>query len=219
MNARNGADKVRVGDVGERIQVRLVAARGRDAAARAVPLPQLFRFRRRRRVAAVDDGRAVGLEGPGGPERGLAVPVVRRRLHRLAGGWIAGHGRGVADDVVWELVGDAVARRRRRSREGGFLDKGHGGGEDGPALLAGLHGARGVGAAVADFFDVEEHGDLGGAGEDEVAVARVHGEVVGDCFLPGGETHCDHGASIDAARAGRMPERSFVGEDVLGLYC
>lgn len=60
-----------------------------------------------------------------------------------------------------------------------------------------------------------EHGDLGVAGEDEVAVHAVDCEIWTDCGLGGGEGLRDYAAAVDAAGAGRVPERARVGEEVL----
>jgi hypothetical protein len=46
-------------------------------------------------------------------------------------------------------------------------------------------------------------------------VARVHQEVGGQRALRRGQAHGDHGAAVDAARAGRVPGLARVGEDVL----
>ena len=56
--------------------------------------------------------------------------------------------------------------------------------------------------------------DGGVAGEDEVAVHAVDGEVGRDGGLRRGEALRDGGATEDAARARRVPERAGVGVDV-----
>ncbi len=81
--------------------------------------------------------------------------------------------------------------------------------------LAGLDGAGGEGAAVAHLFDVEEDGQVAGAGEQEVAVAAVHEEVVGHGLGGRRQRHGDDGAAVDAARARRVPGLARVSEDVL----
>lgn len=86
-----------------------------------------------------------------------------------------------------------------------LLDKTYRGREDALASLPGLYRSGGEAAAVADSLDVEEEGHGGGAGEEEVAVAGVREEVVGDCLLRGGEGLSDDGAAIDAAGAWGMP--------------
>ena len=98
---------------------------------------------------------------------------------------------------------------------GPFPHEGDGGGEDAATLLARLHGPRGEGATVPDQLDVEEDGELGRAGEKEVAVHGVDEEVSGHGLLGGSETHGDHGAAVDTAGAGGMPWLAGIGEDVL----
>lgn len=66
------------------------------------------------------------------------------------------------------------------------------------------------------MLDVVHDGDLGVAGENEVAVHAVNGKVRGDGSLGGGEALRDDGTAVDAAGSWGMPERSGVGEDVLG---
>lgn len=90
-------------------------------------------------------------------------------------------------------------------------------GEDAFATLAGLHGARGKGAAVAHALDEVHDGDRRRAREQEVAVARVRQEIFGDRLLRRGEALGDDGAAKDASRAGRKPCGSRVGEDVLHI--
>lgn len=88
-------------------------------------------------------------------------------------------------------------------------------GEDGSSALPGLHRAGRKALAVAHALDMVHDGDLGVAGEDEVAVHAVDGEVAGDGALGGGQGLGDGGAAIDAARTGRMPEGASIREDVL----
>jgi hypothetical protein len=64
-------------------------------------------------------------------------------------------------------------------------------------------------------LDVVEDGDGGVAGEHEVAVHAVDGEVCGDGELGGGEALGDYGAAVDAAGSRGVPEGARVGEDVL----
>ncbi len=78
-----------------------------------------------------------------------------------------------------------------------------------------LHGARRERFALAHVLDVVEDGDLGVAGEDEVAVHRVDGEGRGHSALCRGEALRYDGAAVDATRPGGVPERACVGEDVL----
>lgn len=87
--------------------------------------------------------------------------------------------------------------------------------EDRPALLARLHGARRETLAVADPLDMVEDRERGVAGEDEVAVHAVRGEVGSDGLLGGGEGLRYGCAAVDAARAGRVPERASVCVDIL----
>lgn len=77
--------------------------------------------------------------------------------------------------------------------------------EDDFTSLAGLDGAGCEGAAGADVFYVVDYGDVGLAGEDEVAVHAVHAEVLGDGVLGGPETLGDYGAAVDAAGSWRVP--------------
>lgn len=81
--------------------------------------------------------------------------------------------------------------------------------------LPGLHRARREALAFAHVLDVVQDRDARVAGQHEVAVHRVHGEVRWDGALRGGEALGDDGAAVDAARAGRVPEGTGVGEDVL----
>ena len=200
VDARDGADEVAVRDVGQRLEVRRDAAR--DLAARAHPLPRLF-------LAGVGAGLVDhfdlgALEGALGQEFRLVGVVVWRGLEGLAGGFAARHLGGVADF----LGGGVVAA-------GGVAHEGGGRGEDAAAALAGLDGPRREGPAVAHLLDVEEDGQLGGAGQEEVAVAAVDEEISGDGPLRGSQTHGDYGTAVDAAGAWGVPWLARVGEDVL----
>lgn len=88
-------------------------------------------------------------------------------------------------------------------------------GEDGPAALPGLNGAGRKAPAVAHALDMIDDGDLRVAGEDEVAVHAMDGEIAGHGALGGGQGLGDGGAAVDAARAGGMPEGARIREDVL----
>lgn len=66
------------------------------------------------------------------------------------------------------------------------------------------------------MLDVVHDGDLSVASENEIAVHAVNGKVRGDGSLGSGEALRDDGTAVDAAGSWGMPERSGVGEDVLG---
>lgn len=66
------------------------------------------------------------------------------------------------------------------------------------------------------MLDVVHDGDLGVAGENEVAVHAVDGKVRWDGSLSGSEALRDDGTAVDTAGSWGMPERSGVGKDVLG---
>lgn len=55
------------------------------------------------------------------------------------------------------------------------------------------------------MLNVVEDGNGRVAGEDEVAVHGVDGEVGGHGSLGCGEALGDHGAAVDAAGSGRVP--------------
>lgn len=55
------------------------------------------------------------------------------------------------------------------------------------------------------MLNVVEDGDGRVAGEDEVAVHGVDGEVGWHGSLGCSEALCDHGAAVDAARSGGVP--------------
>ena len=197
VDTRDGPDKVAVADVGQRLEVRLPATR--DFAACPQPLARLLVGHH---VAVlVDDLNPVALEGPDSDQLGFLVKAVGRRLDGLAVR-TPRHGRRVRD-----LVAGGAA--------GAFAHEGDGGGEDAAALLAGLDGARREGAAVAHPLDVEKDGQLARAGEEEVAVATMHHEVLRHGPLPCGDTHGDHGATVDAPGSWGVPWLSCVCVDVL----
>lgn len=123
---------------------------------------------------------------------------------RGRGPGVGRHAGRVAHDVLVLLV----------LRVGRLLDEADSGGEDAAAALAGLHGARGVGAAVAHALDVEQDGHLVSPRQEEVAVARVDEEVGRDRLLPSREAHGDDGAAKNAACSRGLPRRAGVGEDV-----
>lgn len=77
--------------------------------------------------------------------------------------------------------------------------------KNGPSALPCLHGSGGEASAGAHALDMVYEGDLGVASENKVAVHTVHEEIVRDGSLCGGEALRDHGAAVDAARAGGMP--------------
>lgn len=196
VNARDGAYKVAVGHVGEGLEVGLGPPGGGDLSPGAQPLATLAVLGAGRLVAGAEDLDAVALEGPRPRPLGLAVPVV-------GGGHDAlGERGGVAHLLV---------------AAGALAHEADGRGEDAPALLPRLHGARGKGPAVAHALHVEQDGHLGVARQQEVAVARVHEVLVGHGALRRRETLRDDGAAVDASRAGRMPRLASVGEDVLGM--
>lgn len=155
------------------------------------------------RAAGGNDLDLCSLEGALGHGGGFTVVVVGRGLDGEFGDWIDGHSAG---------VGDLCSR----GTGGAILDKGDGGGEDAAAPLAGLDGASCEAAAVADLLNVEEDGEVGGAGEEEVTVAGVGEEVVGYGALSGGEAHGDYGTAVNATSSRRVPGFAGIGEDVLG---
>lgn len=87
--------------------------------------------------------------------------------------------------------------------------------ENGSSALSCLNGSSREASAGAHTLDMVYDGDLGVTGENEVAVHAVHEEVVRDGSLCGGQALRDHGAAVDASRAGGMPQRSGVCKDVL----
>lgn len=98
-----------------------------------------------------------------------------------------------------------------------FADEANRRREDAAPSLACLDGARGERAAVADPFHVEQDRDAPGPSQDEVAVARVRVEVVGDRLLRRGKALRNDGSAVDASCAGRHPGPAGVCEDVLGF--
>jgi hypothetical protein len=72
------------------------------------------------------------------------------------------------------------------------------------------------GFAFPDVLDVVHDRNLGVASENEVAVHAVDGKVRGYGSLGGGEALRDDGTAVDTAGSWGMPERSGVGEDILG---
>ena len=154
-------DEIRVRHVRQRAQVRLMvvarlvrAGAGgelRDAdvrwavgdpAAGAEPLTELLCLRGSGGGDLAADGLEGGVEGVLAQADGAWGARVAVRW-----GWtVGGHG-----DVVADLFGSA----------GPFAHEGHGGCEDDPALLAGLHSAGDEGFAVADALDVVEDRDAG----------------------------------------------------------
>lgn len=80
-----------------------------------------------------------------------------------------------------------------------------GGGEDDVASLTRLHRPRSEGLAGAHLLDVVYDGDLRVAGQHEVAVHRVHGEVRLDRLLGGAQRLGNGGAAEDATGARRVP--------------
>jgi len=99
------------------------------------------------------------------------------------------------------------------------------GGEDAAAALAGLHRARAEGPAVAHPLHRVDHRRLRVARQHEVAVHAVHQELRlpvarrrrRDRQLRRRQALRDRRAAVDAARAGRVPQRARVGEYVLAL--
>ncbi len=87
-------------------------------------------------------------------------------------------------------------------------------GEDAFAPLPGLDGACDEAFAVADALDVVQDRNLRVAGEHKVAVHAVNCEVRRNGGLRRGEALRNRRAPKDAARPGRMPERTGVGVDV-----
>lgn len=150
MHARHRTDEIAVRHVRQRLQMRLVARPGGHLAARADPLACLALVGARRLVVQPRHLHAVALQRAVARPVGLAVPVDWGRLDAV------GERRGV---VHLALAGAA------------FAHKADGCGEDAAALLLGLDGARGKGAAVAHALDVEEDRDGVGAREEEVAMA------------------------------------------------
>ena len=196
VHARHRADEVVVRHVGQRLQVRLVAAGVRDAAPGAAPLARPALVRRGGRVGRARQLHAARLEGRRAAPFGLFVPgALWRRGRRVAGQ----RGR------VAHLLGAAAA----------LAHEADGGGEDAAALLAGLDGAGGEGAAVAHALDVEQDGHGGGARQQEVAVARVHQVVGRHRPLRRRQGLRDDAAAVDAPRARRLPQAARVGEDIL----
>ena len=64
------------------------------------------------------------------------------------------------------------------------------------------------------MLDVVDNRNLRVPVQHEVAVHAVHGEIVGDGALRGGEALGYGGAAVDSARAGWVPEGARVGEEV-----
>ena len=147
VDSRDGADEVAVRHVRKRIQMRLVPALIGDAPLGAHPRPASTVLRRRGRV-----GPPMRLDPAA--LKGRAAPMAKLQIRVVVGGGrgevTLGPPGGVADHLL--LLAGLIAVRA------GEAD---GGGEDAPAPLAGLNGARGKGAAVADALDVEEDGDAG----------------------------------------------------------
>lgn len=204
VDPRDGPDEIAVGHVRQCAQMRLVATGITDVSAGANPLPRALRMR----IFAfrIEDFDAPRLEGA------PAVHAIRVRVW-----WAAVVNRrddafGYRHIVAHRLCAAAV-----------FAHEAQRGGEDGSPALARLHGARSEGPALANVLDMVEDGEGAVAGEHEVAVHAVDGEVRGDGELSGGEALGYHGAAVDAAGAGGVPEGAGVGEDVLegkgGLAC
>lgn len=83
--------------------------------------------------------------------------------------------------------------------------KADGGGEDDLAALPRLHGSGCEAFARADPLDVVDDGYVRVAGEDEVAVHRVDGEVGFDRLLRSAQRLGNGGAAVDATGTRRMP--------------
>lgn len=194
VDPRHHADEVAVRDVRQRVEMRLVPSLGRDFAPAAMPLPRPALIRPRLAVVHVEQLDPPALKGPLVPRHVLLVPTLLRHLHAL------GQCSRMAD-----LLGAATC----------LAHEADGRGEDALALLPCLHRPRGKGPAVAHALDVVHDGDGGRARQQKVAVARVHQEVVLDRQLGRRQALRNHGAAVDAARAGREPQRARVGEDVL----
>jgi len=89
------------------------------------------------------------------------------------------------------------------------------GGEDASSSLARLDGSGDEGFSVSNSLDVVEDGDFGVAGEDEIAVHRVHGVFLGgDRELGCAQTLCYGCSSVDTAGAGWVPEWTSICKDV-----
>ena len=198
MDAGNGADEVAVGHVGEGSEVGFVAASGRDGASGLHPLPGLLGMGMRRvvyglsvTVAQTKGGRPtvqdldpLALEGARGSTTIVQVVLAFNGPRHV----------GHLDGMLEDLVAGAV-----------LAHEADGGGEDDVASLARLHRPRGEGLARAHLLDVVYDGDLRVAGEHEVAVHGMHGEVGVDRLLGGGQRLRNGGAAKDAAGARRVP--------------
>lgn len=167
VDAADGADEVRVADVRERAEVRLVAALVADAPARAHPLPHALVLGLLVRVVRLApealERVLVAVLAPRPQERRLRV-IVGRRL----GGGARRHGGRVRRELRAPAALPHEAARHR---------------EDGVAALPRLHRARAEGAPLAHALHMVQDGHAGVAREHEEAVVRVHDEVGRDCAL------------------------------------
>lgn len=192
MDARHRADEVAVRDVGQRVEMRLMPSRRRDLSSTTMPLSGFSLVRSSVGVLELD---APALERPCPvPERvSLRVPARVRLLD-------VGQRRRVPDLLCAAAV---------------LADEADGRREDAVALLPRLHRPRRKRPPVAHPLDVVHDGDRRRPGQQEIAVARVHQEVVLNRQLGGGQTLSNHSAAVDTSSAGGQPQRPCVGEDVL----
>lgn len=146
--------------------------------------------------------------------RFLLIPI--QDVHALA------EERAPSEDIIaFSLIAGSLETRRHRMcvldelfPTRAFTHETQRCGEDRLASLSSLDSPRAETPPFAHVLDVVDDGHFGVAVENKIAVHAVDGEVGGDGALGCGEALSDGSAAIDAAGAGRVPQRACVGEEI-----
>lgn len=86
--------------------------------------------------------------------------------------------------------------------------------EDGLSPLPGLHRPSRKGPTLPYVLHSVHDWQFRVAIQHEVAVHAMHVEILGNCLLRRRQALCYYSAAIDASRAGRMPQRASVCEEI-----